>query len=442
MRRQFRLPILIFTIAVMSILLMAASSPADAITLLITTTPSPVVSPTAAATPSISVSTVKTVEVSQVDNSQYPEVTVYARVLDAAGSKVNGLAQSQFSLTEDGKPVDLIGFSSVNETAITTLLVIDHSGSMSSGNKMSGAKNAALTFVGLMRSQDKTGLIVFDHRISLLQDFTSDQTVLRSKISAISIDGGTSWYDALIDAIERVKPVTGRKSVILLTDGIDEDSRNSFDQALSVARKSETPLYTIGLGSFGSYDPDKLRQIAQAANGKFYASPSAAELADLYRTLSQATQDEYVLRYKSPRPSFDGTRRGLEIKVGDVGGVGNYAETHLLHIESNLWVGFGFCGALLLILFLPLTVQFILRRRAATPRVMPLSAPPPIEDYPLLCPHCGRPVRAGVRFCGACGKSLVASPSPPAPVASNVCPRCGNMLHTGVKFCAKCGTKL
>ncbi len=435
---------------------------------------------------------VKTIEVAQVDNSAYPDVIVYVRVLDAEDKRVPNLTVDQFAIQEDGQPVEIIDFSAINEGAIQTLMLIDTSGSMRDSGKIEGAKEAALAFIDLMRPQDQVGLIVFNNRIYDQVDFTSEPDRLRRRIQDLYADGGTSWYDAVITASEQIANLSGRKSLLLLTDGLDEDSRNSFNKALNVAQSSEASVYTIGLGQSGEYDQERLGQIADATNGNFYHAPTATELEALYRSIAQTTQDEYVLTYRSPRPEYDGTRRNIQVTVGEAGGSGGYVETHLVTVRSDWLVGLACLVPLALLLSLPPLGRAVLRRRRQAQSLpqqigqqwAPVPPPPPPAGsegagYPpaqspagpgsswqptaisssgvgvtttaSACSHCGRPLKAGARFCSGCGHPVAAaiqtyqanqpppvSPTPPQP-ASWVCSHCGKQLRAGARFCNACG---
>ena len=98
---------------------------------------------------------VSQVEIAQVDNSAYPDVTLYLRVLDDRGDRVGGLNQGDFNLTVYGKPVEIINFTSFNTDAIHTILVIDKSSSMDVENKLKDAKSSANTFIDLMEHKTK-----------------------------------------------------------------------------------------------------------------------------------------------------------------------------------------------------------------------------------------------------------------------------------------------
>ena len=150
---------------------------------------------------------ISTIEVAQVDNSKYPEVTLYVRILDTNGNKVNNLTQDQFSIIEDGKPVEVVGFSSSNSLSISTIMLIDVSSSMGNYGKIEGAKEAAVAFVELMRGNDQLALVAFNHEYSLVQDFTSDKDRLQNAIQSLNAYGNTAWYDAVISASTKVEGI-------------------------------------------------------------------------------------------------------------------------------------------------------------------------------------------------------------------------------------------
>lgn len=395
--------------------------------------------------------TVATIEIAQVDNSDYPEVTLYVRVLDDEGQRVSGLAQESFAISEDGTPVEITNFDAYNEGAIVTMLVIDISGSME-GEKIDAAKDAALSFVDLMREQDQAGLLIFDDVVTLRRSLTTNIDTLKQSIRGLYANGGTAWYDAVIVAVEQLFPVSGRKSVILLSDGMDNESRHSFGQALDAAVDAEMPVYTIGLGEGGDYDAYELSRMARESGGEFYASPSSSELEELYADLSRTTQDEYVITYRSPRPTYDGTWRDIVVSVGGGSGSGEYLEEHLLNIASEPLAGVLLMLPLLLAWIVPASAQAIMRRRAISsqPAISPSSQPeinPRVDNLapPMVrCVHCGQPLRAGARFCASCGQSQEAASPPPAfskPSAS-FCRHCGTALRPGAKFCARCGEQI
>lgn len=342
-----------------------------------------------------------TAELAQIDTSKYPDITLYVSVRDRDGQIVEGLREEDFQITEDGVPVDIIAFSAGIRSAIATVLTIDRSGSMEVENKMAGAKSAATTFVELMREHDKAALVAFNQDVTTLQSFTSDKPALKGQIQSLSPDGCTAWYDGVYDSVDLIATLEGRRSVILLSDGIDcrEDwkfrllgmgSSHTLDEAIQQARSADIPVYTIGFGqratqelSNEGFDEVKLRRMATETGGKFYHAPGADELKRLYQSLSVEMQKEYVLTYRSPRPTYDGTRRNIIVTVqrGTEGpGVttgGRYLEQHLVNIRSDPMLFLAFLLPLLLLLLLPTAVS---RARGA---VSSLAMEPPVQPKPV-----------------------------------------------------------
>ncbi len=397
-----------------------------------------------------------TVEVAQVDNSSYPQVTVYVRVLDAYGHRIENLPQAQFRVTEDGSPVAITQFSNVNHSVITTQILIDVSTSMS-GNKLDGSREAALAFVDLLRPQDRLGIMIFSTQVASLQPFTSDKNALRDSIAWLDAAGNTSLYDAVILASEEFSQVSGRRSVLLLSDGKDNRSRNTFDDAVRAARSSQTPVYVIALGSATSFSNDgfdrkELEKIAEETGGTFYHAPSAYDLKRLYSQISLAMQDEYVLTYRSPRPTYDGTRREIVVTVGQTAGGGGYVEEHLLNIQSDPHVAL--IGAILLLALLILPASEQAMRRSVTSRKSkagalfsttrsdatsvgagtPQKIPRPRQSSAAIrCNMCGNGLARSAKFCSKCGGSVRL----PAR-----CPRCNSYLGPKANFCGGCGVSM
>jgi VWFA-related protein len=441
-----------------------------------------------------------TAEIAQVNTSKYPEITLYVNVVGSDGRMVEGLAQEDFTVTEDSAAVEITAFSAGSRAAIATVLTIDRSGSMGTEGKLDGAKTAATTFVDLMREQDKAALVAFDNTVLTLQPFTSEKGALKSQIQALSTGDCTAWYDGVYQSIDLIAPLDGRRSVILLSDGIDcrEDmvrhllgngSAHSLDEAIGHARSAGIPVYAIGVGAQATdkvtnegFDEVKLRRVASETGGKYFHAPSAAELQELYRSLSVQMQKEYILTYRSPRPTYDGTRRDIVVAVKRGSGGGGatthsgYLEKHLVNIRSD-WRWF---LALLAPLVLALAIPAVLVRGVSVRRNRPIadeaarnvagsvagrmepivspvgaaaSPRPGHMAAPLSCPKCGSALRAGARFCGSCGHTMDAplsaqpaaspqaqpAPAPPATRQVSYCLNCGRPLRPGARFCGGCG---
>src|SRR5829696_242034 len=156
--------------------------------------------------------------VTQVDAAHYPDITLYVGVTGADGKPVGGLAARDFAVTEDGQPVTLADFAG-SAGPISTVLVIDRSGSMDENDKLDGAQDAARAFVEQMRPGDRTAIIAFSNAPELIEPFTDDKDRLDRSIRRIRADGSTALYDSLIAGVDELTPAEGRRALLLLTDG-------------------------------------------------------------------------------------------------------------------------------------------------------------------------------------------------------------------------------
>ncbi len=298
---------------------------------------------------------------------------------------------------------------------VTTVLVLDTSGSMrgkasekDSRSKMEALKQAAGRFVELMRPQAQTTLLPFSTSLGSPGIFSSDKKFLKKRIDQLQPEGGTLLYDATLAGVETLQAarVTGRKAVVVLTDGKDEapGSRYSDAEVIERAREESIPLYMLGLGrprdinepvmermsdkTGGKYyradseeslikifeqlaidlhddgiDIDSLQRLAKETGGKYLHVRDVRTLASLYEELAEELQSTYTITFKSRKQSFDGTARGIEIRVmrggvqvSDVGQAG-YAVRGVvvvpaMNLKTSL-VLFLFLGGLLGLLALP-----------------------------------------------------------------------------------------
>ena len=328
-----------------------------------------------------------------VDESNFPNVTVYLAVNDAASQPILGLEQTEFTLHEDGKPVDITAFVGAGGGATSTVLVIDQSGSMGDEDKMSGAIRAAQGYVdSLNAGRDRLGIIVFSNWSLTLAplDVVTDsgRAVLRGLLGALIPLAGTEFYAATIDGIKLLNGVDGRRVVLTLTDGMDNGGQARLQETIDAALAANTPIYVVGLGS--DVDRDGLTQLATATNGQVYFSPNAAELEQLYASIASNLRNEYALTYHSLTPNLDGTRRDLAVDIGAAGGnisaSGGYAVGGILASSLNLAVFLPTLLVLLAVLvgliFVPGVTHPRVRRQstgelAATPRPEAVIDKPP-----------------------------------------------------------------
>jgi VWFA-related protein len=174
-------------------------------------------------------------------------VRVPVSVLDKRGNPVMGLHGEDFQIEEDGRKQEVTYFSG-ERRPLRIALALDVSASME--NKIREVENALRHFIDLLEPEDEILVLTFNDQVDVVQDFTSDRNRLARVLNMLQPAGATALFDAAKEAIERVAPGAAEsKAVVLVTDGIDTVSATSWGQLRELARRSEVPVFSIGLGS-------------------------------------------------------------------------------------------------------------------------------------------------------------------------------------------------
>ncbi len=237
--------------------------------------------------------------INQVDLSRFPQMVVYASVLDLEDNPILDLGKENFSVRQDDHYVPEFQVSMVGGgDALAIAVVLDISGSMK-GDPLAKAKAAASDFVSRLAAQDRVCLFKFDHVIDLVSDFTTDKGAVASAIGGLYARGDTALYDVIYQAVQHVATQPGRKAIVLLTDGEDTASKNhTLDESLEAARQVNVPIFAIGLQSEG-FLPEVLERSAQETGGLYLFAPSPEELAALYMKIGGQLQNQYRLDFDS-----------------------------------------------------------------------------------------------------------------------------------------------
>jgi VWFA-related protein len=303
------------------------------------------------------------VRITQVDNSKFPNVTVYVSVTNAAGEPV-GVDPATIQIHENGQlmqPVEVQGGGAVvggEAIPVTSMLVIDISGSMDKNDKLAAAKEAAKAYVNGMRPGDQAGLITYDTKVYMVQPVTADIAALVSAIDALVTGSDTAMYNALVEAEKALEPVSGRKAIIVLTDGMDNQSSSTLEDVIAGIGESGLSISAIGFGDATltgqeGLDEGGLRALAEGAGGQYAYATDAQTLSALYQQYGQSLQSEYAITYVSPYPLRDGVNRSLNVSLSEaaVSIEGQYNPGGVLpEVSSRSWMLFGSILAVILLL--------------------------------------------------------------------------------------------
>lgn len=242
--------------------------------------------------------------------------TIEFTLLDA-DQKYFEVTADDLIVFEDGVEQKIDSFHEA-VSPVSVILALDSSGSMRTAAQL--ATEAAKGFVTALRPKDALGVLMFADRSTLMQDLSTVREPALDAIGQYQASGGTALYDALGDSLERLKTVEGRRVVVVVTDGRDEDnpgtgpgSKRKFDDVLRLQKESGALVYGVGVGA--KVDRVPLETLAQVSGGQAFFPSDASALAEQYQRIVEALRRRFALSYSSTNEKRDGAWRKVEIRV-------------------------------------------------------------------------------------------------------------------------------
>ena len=251
-------------------------------------------------------------------------VNVLCSVFDKkTRSFVTAFSQNDFSIFEDGRRQEITNFTRETNLPLTLVMLVDTSSSVAP--KLQFEQDAAISFFhNVLKENDRAMLVEFNSSINMLQDFTDDPNKLANQVRKLRAGGNSSLFDA-IDVVCDQKMIreTGRKAMIILSDGDDSGSAVDFRRAVEMALRAECTIFSVSIskgGFFGTADDTKkgdktLQNLAKETGGKVFFPFKVEELEDAFREINQELRSQYSIGYYSTNTKRDGSFRKLEIKV-------------------------------------------------------------------------------------------------------------------------------
>lgn len=252
-----------------------------------------------------------TIDIAQIDTSNYPKISVYFTVRDLDGNDINHLDKSQFTLSElENNKEKKQNFSldyykdRVNQQKTVTF-AMDISGSMD--GILGEEFDAADYILGLMK--EKSGYCVamtsFNSDQQELYGFTTDIDKMREVCTQDrEAEGSTALYDTLTNALYQEVHQTGQKYILAFTDGADNCSVSATaDSVISLSEQYHIPIYLISVS--GENETDVLQNIANASGGKYFEIKDISELQGCYEQIFEQQQAMNVLTYTTTQKNTD-----------------------------------------------------------------------------------------------------------------------------------------
>ena len=240
---------------------------------------------------------------------------VHVNVTDEKDRPVGNLNKENFRVFENQTEQQLSVFKH-EDLPISLGLVIDNSRSMEPRKQRLDA--AALSFVRMSNPEDETFIVHFDDAARLERDFTNSIPLLEETLAAVKPYGQTAIYDALILALDHMHYATrSKKAVLLMTDGVDNSSKHTLNEAIEATQHAHVAVYTVGLlsESGGQKAEDSLVRIAEASGGRAFFPITVDEArADMER-VARDLREQYTLGYIPSNPSRQGQWRSVRVEV-------------------------------------------------------------------------------------------------------------------------------
>jgi VWFA-related protein len=286
-------------------------------------------------------------------------VNVPVTAVNKRGMPVIDLGKGDFQVFEDGVEQPIRSVDRETRTPLRVGLILDTSNSARS--RLPYEKESASEFVYMVLrngvTKNEVFLQTFDATSSIIQDFTSDPEALNEKIQDLKSGGGKALYDAIYFACREKMRKTGppeemRRVLVVLSDGLDVQSQHTLDQAISMARLSETMIYTVGTAAYGFTNPgDKLLEDISSETGAYpsfpmrdapgtdletgylshgqigdtsqnkglgadtgrFSAERLVHLADALEAIGRELDEQYTISYRPLRSALDGTYRSIKV---------------------------------------------------------------------------------------------------------------------------------
>ena len=299
----------------------------------------------------------KTDDKSETDDTEVIKVdtgivSIPVKVLDRSGRFIGGLTKENFKVLEDNIEQEIAYFSN-EQQPFTVALVLDMS--FSAKFKAEEIQAAALAFINQLRPKDRVMIVSFDQEVYVQCEPTNDRKVLQNAIRRTKISYGTSLYDAMDLVInQKLKNITGRKAIVLFSDGVDTSSLKSDDllnlsdaleldaliypieydtfnevQAMKnkpviITPTSTDPIPTIGIGKASSKGTtieeyqkadEYLNEMANRTGGRLYKASTIANLSMAFSNIASELREYYSLGFYPKEETQVGKKHRIKVRV-------------------------------------------------------------------------------------------------------------------------------
>jgi VWFA-related protein len=260
------------------------------------------------------VEAVRTKSLDVVETVDVDVVQVTVTVADSRGRFVKGLPKSAFRVSEDGRPQTISHFASEN-VPLELLVAVDISGSMTPA--MPKLKTAVKTFLTAVPSENQLTLLAFNDTLFTLTRRATDPAERVKAVDRLAPWGSTALYDAILRGVELLGRQTGRRALIVFSDGEDQGSHATIGDVERRLQASDIVLYMIGQGRGTTLDSLKkvLQRLATPTGGRALFTENIDELQGAFDELLDELSNQYLLAYPPSAARHDDKWHRITVDV-------------------------------------------------------------------------------------------------------------------------------
>lgn len=237
-------------------------------------------------------------------------VEVYASVTDDRGEPIQGLRRDQFTVTEDGRTQQVETFVEA-DFPLSVAVAVDRSWSMA-GERLQRARRGARTLLSELRPTDQAMVIAVSGEVEAVAPLSTDRTAQLDALDGLDPWSTTALHDAVLLAIDQVQAGTGRRALVLVSDGVDRYSTAGPGDVLARAREADVMIYPVVLGRTR---PPLMAELAVLTGGRSFLARDQRELDEAMRAIARELRYQYLLGYSPQRPLGTGEWRSIRVSV-------------------------------------------------------------------------------------------------------------------------------
>ena len=253
-------------------------------------------------------------------------VTIYVTVRDAGGRLVRDLRPEDFVVLEDGVQQEIAQLD-FGETPVSAALLLDQSSSMLGGGVRAERAGGRTLVDSLVSETNRVMVMGFTDQVYVYTSLTNDSGRLIAALEAVVPDGSTALFDTLAEAVRKVNRHRGKRALIVLSDGLDTQSKLAFEDVVEYLRQTDVLVYTIGLqlmhegtelgDASGAVKRglEQLRTLAEATGGAAYFPLALSELEEIYGRIADELNSQYAVSFYPREVALDGRFHRVQVRV-------------------------------------------------------------------------------------------------------------------------------